>query len=150
MVLAIMKTRVTALKCIWDTYSTLPQQTRYPTRAFACRDINECKCTNTIDYVHHFAWELFKHTHSSQENLSFPTDRQHQSLKTQSAKPGCTGLHTVLYCMQPSLGLINTSTANSTHSVTGLEVHALPCSWHSLIMDLISTTGALVKTSSAE
>lgn len=77
-----------------------------------------------------FAWQHFKHIHSSQEHL-FPAPQtgSQQSLRTQSAEPGCTGFYRAPDCNQPSPGLINTSRTDSAHCVTGLGVHALPCSW---------------------
>lgn len=78
-----------------------------------------------------FSWEILQtYTFLPGKSLPFPTDRKHQSLRTQSAEPESTGFYTVLHHMQPSLRLINTSAANSAHSVTGLHVHALPYSWH--------------------
>lgn len=78
-----------------------------------------------------FSWEILQtYTFLPGKSLPFPTDGKHQSLRTQSAEPESTGFYTVLHHMQPSLRLINTSAANSAHSVTGLHVHALPYSWH--------------------
>lgn len=103
-----------------------------------------------------FGWQLFKHIHSSQERL-FPAPQtgSQQSLRTQSAEPGSAGLYVELQAAaELSLGLINSSRAGPAHSVTGLDVHALPCSWaccrygpnqhnHSSCRDILSRTGSL-------
>lgn len=77
-----------------------------------------------------FVWQLFKHIHSSQERV-FPALQtgSRKSLRTQSTEPGCTGFYQAPDCSLPSPGLINTGRTGPAHWVTGLDVHALPCSW---------------------